>query len=344
MGAPDNAWGLRSEQLLSAAILRVDYNAIATRIAAGQGPLNVKTADGGTYNPFAPGAAVTLYATGVRNAYDLLWHSNGNLYAPTNGSAPGGNTPAGGGAPALKNVAQNEPDWLFKIRKDKYYGHPNPTRQEYVLNGGNPTSGADKYEVNAYPVGTKPDADWDPAIYSFGANRSPNGIIEYKSDAFGGPAQGQHARRPLQRRRRHPRPHARRRRQHPVQRREDRRRRADRLRRPARPRRARRPRQPLRHRARRAEDHPAQAAGRRRRRRAAAAAATRGPSATPTPSTSTTPSAAPAIAAQADDQEHRQLGRSRSRSSPSAAPTRRCSASSASPRCRGASPPVPASR
>ncbi len=55
---------------------------------------------------------------------------------------------------------------------------------------GNPTSGADKYQVDAYPVGTRPDADWDPAIYSFGGNRSPNGVIEYKSGAFGGTLRG----------------------------------------------------------------------------------------------------------------------------------------------------------
>ena len=190
MGAPDNAWGMRPERLLSAAILRVNIQAIGERIANGQGPLNVKTQDGGTYNPYASGAPVTLYATGVRNAYDLLWHSNGNLYAPTNGSAPGGNTPAGGGAVGLNNVSQVEPDWLFKIQPGKYYGHPNPKRAEYVLNGGNPTSGTDKFQVNAYPVGTKPDPDWDPAIYNFGANRSPNGVVEYKSGAFGGALAG----------------------------------------------------------------------------------------------------------------------------------------------------------
>jgi len=39
-------------------------------------------------------------------------------------------------------------------------------------------------------VGTRPDADWDPAIYSFGGNRSPNGVIEYKSGAFGGTLRG----------------------------------------------------------------------------------------------------------------------------------------------------------
>jgi glucose/arabinose dehydrogenase len=190
MGAPDNAWGLREEVLLAGAVLRIDYNSIAARIAGGQGPLNVQTAEGGTYDPFAAGAAVTLYATGVRNAYDLLWHSNGYLYAPTNGSAPGGSTPAGNGAPALQNVAQVEPDWLFKIREGKYYGHPNPLRNEFVLNGGNPTAGNDKYQVNAYPEGTQPEANWDPAIFSFGNNRSPNGVIEYKSGTFDGELKG----------------------------------------------------------------------------------------------------------------------------------------------------------
>jgi glucose/arabinose dehydrogenase len=190
LGAPDSAWGYRSEHLLSAAILRVDYNAIASRIAAGQGPVNVKSESGGTYSPYASGAPVTLYATGVRNAYDILWHSNGKLYAPTNGSAPGGNTPAGAGVPGLTNVSVNEPDWLFSIKPGRYYGHPNPKRAEYALNGANPTSGADKYEVTQYPVGTHPDADWDPAIYKFGNNYSPDGLLEYKSSTFGGQLKG----------------------------------------------------------------------------------------------------------------------------------------------------------
>jgi poly(A) polymerase len=46
------------------------------------------------YAPTRPGAPVSIYATGVRNAYDLVFHSNGHLYAPVNGSASGGATPA----------------------------------------------------------------------------------------------------------------------------------------------------------------------------------------------------------------------------------------------------------
>ena len=45
--------------------------------AAVNGPLDVHTEDADPYNPFAPGAPLTIYATGVRNAYDLVWHSNG---------------------------------------------------------------------------------------------------------------------------------------------------------------------------------------------------------------------------------------------------------------------------
>jgi hypothetical protein len=191
MGAPDNAWGLREERLLTAAVLRVDTDAIAERIEEDLGPLNVQTGETDTpYDPFAADAPLTLFATGVRNAFDLVWHSNGSLYAPTNGSAPGGNTPEGNGVPGLTNVRQNQRDVLIKVRQGRYYGHPNPLRGEFVLNGGNPTEAEDFLEVPAYPVGTQRDPKWHGAVYDFGDNRSPDGVIEYKSDAFGGNLKG----------------------------------------------------------------------------------------------------------------------------------------------------------
>ena len=54
-----------------------------------------KTEDGGTYDPTAPGAPLTIYATGIRSGFDLLWHRNGNLYTGLNGAAAGGNVPQG---------------------------------------------------------------------------------------------------------------------------------------------------------------------------------------------------------------------------------------------------------
>ncbi|MDB5357685.1 MAG: hypothetical protein JWN24_4138 [Phycisphaerales bacterium] len=207
MGAPDHKWAFRPEHLLTAAILRFDVKSIE-HLAL---PLDVKTEDDGHYNPFAQGAPLTIYATGVRNSFDLVWHSNGHLYAGINGSAAGGNAPAtptvgasqlpridsqergpydGPLVPALEKVSQTEDDFLFKIDQGAYYGHPNPTRAEYVLNGGNPAgNGQSLYPTRDYPVGTNPDRNWHPAIYSFGKNLSPCGGIEYQSPAFHGALQ-----------------------------------------------------------------------------------------------------------------------------------------------------------
>ncbi len=199
-GAPDNAWGMRPEHLLSAAILRIDPTKIT------RPPLDVRTDEAGSYDPFAPGAPVTIYASGVRNAFDLLFHSNGKLYAPTNGSATGGNIPAtpstlpgsctrrvdsatkgpftGPATPAVTGMTTAEDDWMHVVVAGGYYGHPNPARCEYVFNGGNPTAGVDPGEATDYPVGVLPDRSWSPS-YDLGAHYSPNGVIEYKSDVFG---------------------------------------------------------------------------------------------------------------------------------------------------------------
>ena len=190
MGAPDYAWHYRPERLLSAAILRLDVGLARDRLAAGQGPVDVMTEDGGAYNPNAPGAPLTIYATGVRNAYDLLWHSNGSLYAPMNGSQRGGATPAGPGVPGIGFVEQVEDDFLFRIEPGGYYGHPNPARGQFVRNGGNPTAAADPFELAQYPVGTLPDANYRQPVFTFGQHYSPNGVIEYRGQAFGGTLEG----------------------------------------------------------------------------------------------------------------------------------------------------------
>jgi hypothetical protein len=205
MGAPDHKWGYRPERLLTAAILRLDVKALEGRTL----PLDVKTEDDGHYDPFAPAAPLTIYATGVRNSFDLVWHSNGRLYAGINGSAAGGNAPAtpavgashlpridsaqrgpydGPLVASIEKVSQTEDDFLFKIEQGTYYGHPNPTRAEYVLNGGNPAAGygPSLYPTRDYPAGTNPDRNWRPAIYSFGKNLSPCGGIEYHGTAFHG--------------------------------------------------------------------------------------------------------------------------------------------------------------
>ncbi len=207
MGAPDNAWALRPERQLNGAVLRLDTGRLPTSL-----PLDVKTVDGGgTYDPFGANAALTIFGSGVRNAYDLVWHSNGQLYVPTNGSASGGNTPGtptplpascanridsvengaytGPNVNALNAVGEQH-DYLFRVVKGGYYGHPNPVRCEWVLNGGNPTSGTDAAQVTAYPTGTQPDRNWRGNAFDFGLHYSPNGVIEYRSNTFGGTLRG----------------------------------------------------------------------------------------------------------------------------------------------------------
>ena len=208
-GAPDITWGNRSEHLLTAAILRLDTSALTLTA----GPVNVLTPDvGGTYNPFASGAPLMIYATGIRNAYALLFDDQGTLWAPVNGSSAGGNSPAfdsansqqingnridtgapyaGPNVPGLTNIQQTETDVLDKVVQGGYYGHPNPTRGEYVLDDGNPTTGAYAPTVfSAYPAGTNPDVNYKLPNLDFGAHRSPDGIIEYTGNAFGGALNG----------------------------------------------------------------------------------------------------------------------------------------------------------
>jgi hypothetical protein len=54
------------------------------------------------------------------------------------------------------------------------------------MNGGNPTGGNDPAQVVEYPVGTLPDRNWRGFAFDFGEHFSPNGIVEYKNNAFGG--------------------------------------------------------------------------------------------------------------------------------------------------------------
>lgn len=204
MGAADATWGNRPERLLNAAALRVDVSAIDP-------PLDVRTEGGGSYDPWADGAPLTVYASGVRNAFDLVWHSNGRLYVPTNGSASGGNTPqaalplpgacarrldrplrgdyAGPLVAGLQGVDHAQSDYLYRVEHLGYYGHPNPARCEWVMNGGRPVAGAPA-AVEQYPLGTQPDRNWRGHAYDFGLHRSPNGVVEYRSGAFDGALRG----------------------------------------------------------------------------------------------------------------------------------------------------------
>lgn len=137
------------------------------------------------YDPFAEDAPVRIFATGIRNAYDLVWHSNGWLYAAVNGPAGGGAAPDDPNTPIDETVekAGRVEDHLARLARGDYAGHPNPLRGEFVVHGGNPTAAPDPNEVSFYPVGVMPDPRYKPEqVYILGHHWSPNGMIEYRSE------------------------------------------------------------------------------------------------------------------------------------------------------------------
>jgi glucose/arabinose dehydrogenase len=180
-GAPDQSWGFRAETPLAASILVADV--LNDSRFAGTSLVNVNTSTG--YNPNASNAPVKIYAEGLRNPFDLVWHPNGNLYTAVNESAAG-NTPAGpnNNPPALNDLPAGR-DYLARVLQGRYYGHPNPSRGHYALNGGNPTAAVDPFETPQYPVGVQPDADYHRPIMDLGLHRSANGIDVFTSTKFG---------------------------------------------------------------------------------------------------------------------------------------------------------------
>ncbi|MGC4033795.1 MAG: Ig-like domain-containing protein [Tepidisphaeraceae bacterium] len=225
MGAADTTWGNRVENIYSASIIRAK---IGGELGLNQwvhdkGPVNLaidgdqNTADGLTagtlhYNIYKGTNPVRLFATGIRNAFNMVFDSYGHLLANVNGSSAGGNVPAtpsfssvpvanridkdsyknsdgsyatytGPSSGSLTNVRQVEEDKLLNVVEGKYYGHPNPSRGEYIYEGGNPTAGSDNdpFEIAAYPAGQQPDRNYAYPVLDYGTNYSPDGILQYKS-------------------------------------------------------------------------------------------------------------------------------------------------------------------
>ena len=230
MGAPDNAWGNRPERVLTAA----PCCALDTSPAIAAPPLDVKTEDGGTYDPFAAGAPLTIYASGVRNAYDLrLALATASLYVPTNGSAAGGNTPATPAPlPALvRRTAIDDADQR-RLHGPVGAGDPNvlgdaarlpvprrraaattaiPTRR--AASGSSTAAtrrgGADPGEVTPVPGRhASRTATGAARVRLRHSTTRRTASSSTSSNTFGGALRGQAARRPLQRRRRHHRPDA----------------------------------------------------------------------------------------------------------------------------------------
>jgi N-acetylneuraminic acid mutarotase len=125
-----------------------------------------------------PGIDVELHATGLRNAYGLVYTTKRRLYATDNG--PNSGFGAASTGPTTEDPDPTCDDELILVEWGNYYGHPNrsrgrtdPRQNVYYLGIGGPPSIADVFtQMNG----------WLPA--------SSDGLDEYRSDTFGGQMRG----------------------------------------------------------------------------------------------------------------------------------------------------------
>ncbi len=171
-------FGDREEQPLSAAILVADVFASGFDGTCDNRP-----------NIFADNPCdVTPWVTGLRNAYDFVFHSNGEAYATDNGlgvtgAFPPRSSPSCFGFGDPTPVSQGgdnpgeQPDLLLRLEAGAYYGHPNPSREECVFKDGSLQN-------------TNPLPNFEAPMLELGSKLSANGIIEYRSGRACGALQG----------------------------------------------------------------------------------------------------------------------------------------------------------
>ncbi|MEL6910291.1 MAG: carbohydrate-binding domain-containing protein [Cyanobacteria bacterium J06598_4] len=123
-----------------------------------------------------PGVDVSIYASGLRNSYDLVYATNGNIYATENGA----NSNFGDvstSATTQEPFFDNPLDELNLIEEGGYYGQPNRNR------------GRDDDRQNRfYSPDDASNGEYTAPIAQF--KSSTNGLAEYRSTAFGSQLRG----------------------------------------------------------------------------------------------------------------------------------------------------------
>lgn len=118
---------------------------------------------------------VRVSASGFRNPYDLVIHSNGKIYATDNGP----NIPGGAQSPSCTEEGSTPwaPDELNLIVEGQYYGHPNRNR------------GRIDVPKCVYHAADDGSGGATASLAALGYSVSANGL-EYTADAFDGRLRG----------------------------------------------------------------------------------------------------------------------------------------------------------
>ena len=179
-GIPSTALGALPESPFSAAILKANitkpnFNGSINYIDPATGQINNNEIFGGNVN-VAPGVDVSVYASGLRNPFDIVWTTTGKLYGLDNG--PNAGFGAASTSATTQGADPNNPDELNLIQQGIYYGHPNRNR------------GKTSAIQNAY---YGPNTASIPGVYMSPlatVGSSTNGIDEYRATTFNSQLRG----------------------------------------------------------------------------------------------------------------------------------------------------------
>lgn len=117
---------------------------------------------------------VSVYASGLRNSFGAVVHSNGNIYATSNG----GNKAYGPRSTGCNSdgAARDEKDGLYLIKRGKWYGFANRNRGRF-----------DRRQcVHRSPGESGPGLEKSLVTFT----PSTNGLIEYMGNTFGAQLRG----------------------------------------------------------------------------------------------------------------------------------------------------------
>ena len=179
-GIPESPF---SAAVLKAEITKANFNGqIDYELTPGFTPpsgLSFDAADSQTWGDqvrVVDGVDVRVYSAGLRNPYDIVFTTDGLLYATDNGPNNGfGDVSTG---PNTQVPVTGAPDELNLLADGSYHGHPNRTR------------GVENAIENVY-FGPSEDSSGGYTAPLTSLPSSTNGIDEYRSLVFGGQLEGQ---------------------------------------------------------------------------------------------------------------------------------------------------------
>ena len=162
--------------ILKAEVWRPDFNGAIQYVDRTTGAVNMDQVFGDDVDPIR-GLDLSVYAPGLRNAFDLVYTTANRIYATDNGPNPSFG-PASTSATTQSMNDPNEGDEFLRVEEDHYYGHPNRNRGRCD----------DRQNVYHDLNGMSVEGVFSQMLTEL--TPSTDGVMEYRSEAFNGEMRG----------------------------------------------------------------------------------------------------------------------------------------------------------